>query len=345
MAAIALSALAFAWRPRAAAALAVVAGSVLVGLASPAAAAILGAIALAVVATGWRDGRLLLLPAAAPALFAIGLGPLYPAIAGLVPRWPARLWAAASGMVAALAWQSAAGADGLLAGGGRPALGGRRPGPGLVAGRRRARPLASRSRTAPRRWSRPRRSSRPRCASRWCCARPPAAPRLAACAVWLAGVGAALVATAADRRRRGRRAGAGGRDRAGLGRAALAGAAPARAREGVRYAAKSDRMSLLRDIEQKIEGLFERSFRRAFRSSLQPVELARKLAREMEDHKTVSVSRVYVPNEFTIYLAAQDRAELRVLRVVAHHRARRLPRRPRPHRRAVAGGPGGRERW
>jgi hypothetical protein len=66
-------------------------------------------------------------------------------------------------------------------------------------------------------------------------------------------------------------------------------------------------MSLLRDIEQKIEGLFERTFRRAFRSSLQPVELARKLAREMEDHKTVSVSRVYVPNEFTVYLAPQDR--------------------------------------
>src|SRR4029453_16622746 len=60
-------------------------------------------------------------------------------------------------------------------------------------------------------------------------------------------------------------------------------------------------------IEQKIEGLFERSFRRAFRSSLQPVELARKLAREMEDHKTVSVSRVYVPNEFTVFLAPQDR--------------------------------------
>ncbi len=66
-------------------------------------------------------------------------------------------------------------------------------------------------------------------------------------------------------------------------------------------------MSLLRDIEQKIEGLFERGFRRAFRSSLQPVELARKLAREMEDHKTISVSRVYVPNEFTVYLSPQDR--------------------------------------
>ena len=66
-------------------------------------------------------------------------------------------------------------------------------------------------------------------------------------------------------------------------------------------------MSLLRDIEQKIEGLFERGFRRAFRSTLQPVELARKLAREMEDHKTISVSRVYVPNEFTVYLAPPDR--------------------------------------
>jgi eukaryotic-like serine/threonine-protein kinase len=118
VAAIVLSALLFAWRPRAAAVVAAAAGSLLVGLASPAAAAILGAIALLVVVTGWRTGRLLLLPAAAPALFAIGLGPLYPALAGLVPRWPARLWAAAAGMVAALAWQTAAGTEGLLAGGG-----------------------------------------------------------------------------------------------------------------------------------------------------------------------------------------------------------------------------------
>jgi hypothetical protein len=66
-------------------------------------------------------------------------------------------------------------------------------------------------------------------------------------------------------------------------------------------------MSVLRNIEQKIEGLFERGFKRAFRSNLQPVELARKLAREMEDHKTISVSRVYVPNDFTIYLSPQDR--------------------------------------
>ncbi|MDX6555223.1 MAG: hypothetical protein QOD86_1418 [Miltoncostaeaceae bacterium] len=68
-------------------------------------------------------------------------------------------------------------------------------------------------------------------------------------------------------------------------------------------------MSILRGIEQKVEGVFERGFRRAFRSGLQPVELARKLAKEMEDHKTISVSRVYVPNEFTVYLSPQDHVQ------------------------------------
>lgn len=67
-------------------------------------------------------------------------------------------------------------------------------------------------------------------------------------------------------------------------------------------------MSVLRKIEQSIESVVERGFRRAFRSQLQPVELARKLAREMDDHKTVSVAKVYVPNEYTVFLAAPDRA-------------------------------------
>ena len=66
-------------------------------------------------------------------------------------------------------------------------------------------------------------------------------------------------------------------------------------------------MSVLRTIEHTIEGLVERTFGRAFRSQLQPVELARKLAREMEQNKTVSVSQVYVPNEYTVYLSPADR--------------------------------------
>src|SRR5436305_2279523 len=66
---------------------------------------------------------------------------------------------------------------------------------------------------------------------------------------------------------------------------------------------------VLRAIEQKIEALFEGVFGRAFRTNVQPVELARKLAKEMDDHRTVSVSRVYVPNEYTVYLSPDDRAQ------------------------------------
>lgn len=68
-------------------------------------------------------------------------------------------------------------------------------------------------------------------------------------------------------------------------------------------------MSVLRTIEQKIEGLFEGIFGRAFRTHVQPVEVARKLAKEMDDHRSVSVSRVYVPNEYTVYLCSADRAQ------------------------------------
>ncbi len=68
-------------------------------------------------------------------------------------------------------------------------------------------------------------------------------------------------------------------------------------------------MSVLRGIEQKIEALVEGVFGRAFRTNVQPVELARKLVKEMDDHRTVSVSRVYVPNEYTIYLSQHDRTQ------------------------------------
>jgi len=42
---------------------------------------------------------------------------------------------------------------------------------------------------------------------------------------------------------------------------------------------------------------------------VQPVELARKLVKEMDDHRSVSVSRVYVPNEYTVYLSPADREQ------------------------------------
>src|SRR5919199_1056170 len=66
-------------------------------------------------------------------------------------------------------------------------------------------------------------------------------------------------------------------------------------------------MTVLRNLEAKIESLFEGVFGRAFRTNVQPVELARKLVKEMEDHRVISVSRLYVPNEYTVYLAPADR--------------------------------------
>jgi hypothetical protein len=66
---------------------------------------------------------------------------------------------------------------------------------------------------------------------------------------------------------------------------------------------------VLRTIEQKIESLFEGAFGRAFRRNVQPVELARKLAKEMDDYKMVSVSQVYAPNEYVVYLSPGDRAQ------------------------------------
>jgi hypothetical protein len=65
-------------------------------------------------------------------------------------------------------------------------------------------------------------------------------------------------------------------------------------------------MAVLRSIESKLESLFEGVFGRAFRTNVQPVELARKLVKEMDDHRNVSVSRVYVPNEYTVYLSPGD---------------------------------------
>jgi len=66
-------------------------------------------------------------------------------------------------------------------------------------------------------------------------------------------------------------------------------------------------MSVLRNLESKIAGLVEGTFSRAFRSEVRPVEIARKLAREMEEHKSFSLSRTYVPHEYRVYLSPRDR--------------------------------------
>jgi hypothetical protein len=67
-------------------------------------------------------------------------------------------------------------------------------------------------------------------------------------------------------------------------------------------------MNVLKSVETTIANLVEGTFGRLFRSEVRPMELARKLAREMDEHRTMSVSRVYAPNEYSVWLSPQDRA-------------------------------------
>jgi hypothetical protein len=69
-------------------------------------------------------------------------------------------------------------------------------------------------------------------------------------------------------------------------------------------------VNVLKSIEKHMEKMVEGLFGRAFKSSVQPVELAHKLAKEMGDHKTVGVSRIYVPSEYDVYLSPSDHEQL-----------------------------------
>lgn len=66
----------------------------------------------------------------------------------------------------------------------------------------------------------------------------------------------------------------------------------------------------IRGFERRLERMVEGVFARAFRSSIRPVELARRLAREMDDGRSVGVRGTpVVPNHFTVYLSSADYTE------------------------------------
>lgn len=69
-------------------------------------------------------------------------------------------------------------------------------------------------------------------------------------------------------------------------------------------------MSILRDFESRLERIVEGFFSKAFRSGLQPVELAKRVLREMENGKTVGVREVWVPNRYVLRLSEEDRGKV-----------------------------------
>jgi hypothetical protein len=65
-------------------------------------------------------------------------------------------------------------------------------------------------------------------------------------------------------------------------------------------------VGLFSGLEGSLEKYIEGFFRDKFKGRVQPVDIAKRLAREMRDKKRVSVNLVYAPNEYTVYLSRED---------------------------------------
>jgi hypothetical protein len=63
----------------------------------------------------------------------------------------------------------------------------------------------------------------------------------------------------------------------------------------------------IKGFEQSLENMVEGVFARVFRSGLRPIELGRRLVRELDDHRSVDVKgRTIVPNSFTFSVSRED---------------------------------------
>jgi len=90
----------------------------------------------------------------------------------------------------------------------------------------------------------------------------------------------------------------------------------------------------LKGFERRLERMIEGAFSRAFRSGLRPVELGRRLVREMDDNRSVDVrGRTVVPNAFTVELSPEDHGQFAD---IADTLARELAEAAREHARDEA---------
>ncbi len=64
----------------------------------------------------------------------------------------------------------------------------------------------------------------------------------------------------------------------------------------------------LQSFERRLERFVEGTFARVFRSGLQPIEIGRRLAREMDLRRAVAPRGVLAPNSFKVLLSGADRA-------------------------------------
>jgi len=65
-------------------------------------------------------------------------------------------------------------------------------------------------------------------------------------------------------------------------------------------------MSILSDFEHRLESIFEGVFTKTFRSGVHPLEIGRRLIREMEEKRTISINETLAPNMYQVILSPQD---------------------------------------
>jgi hypothetical protein len=70
-------------------------------------------------------------------------------------------------------------------------------------------------------------------------------------------------------------------------------------------------LGFLRSVEKRMESLVEGVFGRAFKRQVHPVEIAKGLTKQMDEHRMISVSRTYAPNDFTVHLSNADTEAVR----------------------------------
>lgn len=65
-------------------------------------------------------------------------------------------------------------------------------------------------------------------------------------------------------------------------------------------------MSILSDFEDRVGDALEGAFASVFRSPVQPSEIAKTLAKAMDDGRTIGVGKVYAPASYVVALSPED---------------------------------------
>jgi len=78
----------------------------------------------------------------------------------------------------------------------------------------------------------------------------------------------------------------------------------------------------LQQFERRLENLVEGTFAKAFRGGLQPVEIGKRIVREMDLRRAVGLRHVIAPNVFEVVVSPKDMARFETFREALVHELR-----------------------